>query len=79
MFARLAELAGAPAIELDHVEGRTAYAAYLHLCHRYPGLLDYDGRLAYAVNAEYADPNRLLRPGDELTLVPPVSGGASTL
>ncbi len=34
------------------------------------------GSLAVAVNREYARPNRVLRDGDEVALLPPVSGGA---
>ena len=34
------------------------------------------GSLAVAVNREYARPNRVLREGDEVALLPPVSGGA---
>ena len=35
--------------------------------------------LLYAVNKEYADAGRLLEDGDEVALIPPVSGGAFTL
>ena len=34
------------------------------------------GGLLYAVNREYAEPGRELRDGDEVALIPPVSGGA---
>ena len=33
-------------------------------------------RVAYAVNREYASRGTVLRDGDELALIPPVSGGA---
>jgi molybdopterin converting factor small subunit len=32
--------------------------------------------LLYAVNREYAEPDRELRDGDEVALIPPVSGGS---
>ena len=35
--------------------------------------------LLYAVNKEYADRDRALKPGDEVALIPPVSGGAFLL
>jgi MoaE-MoaD fusion protein len=35
--------------------------------------------LLYAVNKEYADADRLLEDGDEVALIPPVSGGAFRL
>jgi molybdopterin converting factor small subunit len=38
-----------------------------------------DGSLMYAVNAEYVDQDHPLRDGDELALIPPVSGGTRAL
>ena len=40
----------------------------------FPGL-EGAGRFAIAVNSEYADEGRLLVDGDEVALIPPVSGG----
>lgn len=35
------------------------------------------GRVSIAVNAEYVDPQHVLADGDEVALIPPVSGGCS--
>jgi molybdopterin synthase catalytic subunit/molybdopterin converting factor small subunit len=40
---------------------------------------DEPGGLLYAVNREYADADRMLADGDEVALIPPVSGGAFRL
>jgi molybdopterin synthase catalytic subunit len=40
---------------------------------------DEPGGLLYAVNREYADADRMLAEGDEVALIPPVSGGAFRL
>ncbi len=40
-----------------------------------PQLEKYAGSLAIAVNQEYALPTQVLREGDEIALLPPVSGG----
>ena len=40
------------------------------------GLGDEPEGLLYAVNREYAEPDRELRDGDEVAVIPPVSGGA---
>jgi len=40
-----------------------------------PQLEKYAGSLAIAVNREYALPSQVLREGDEVALLPPVSGG----
>ncbi len=72
LFAVLRERAGAGSLELDLPEGARvadALAAVDHLAGGMP--------LVLAVNREYAQPDVELRAGDELALVPPVSGGAS--
>jgi molybdopterin synthase catalytic subunit len=43
------------------------------------GLGDEPAGLLYAVNKEYAERDRALAPGDEVALIPPVSGGAVLL
>jgi MoaE-MoaD fusion protein len=43
------------------------------------GLGDEPSGLLYAVNREYADPDRELADGDEVALIPPVSGGSFRL
>lgn len=51
------------------------------LLHRYvrnaPQIEKFAGSLAIAVNREYASSTQILRDGDEVALLPPVSGGAS--
>jgi molybdopterin converting factor small subunit len=44
----------------------------------FPTLHEMEGRLLFAANAEYAGPEFVLHPGDELALIPPVSGGATS-
>jgi molybdopterin synthase catalytic subunit len=52
--------------------------AFLTLCERYPALRLMEGRLLFAANAEYAGAEFVLHAGDELALIPPVSGGATS-
>ena len=72
LFAGLRERAGWSERELDGVD---------RLADVWPGLNlgDEPDGLLYAVNKEYADRNRLLADGDEVALIPPVSGGAFRL
>jgi molybdopterin converting factor small subunit len=44
-------------------------------CLRIPGQVEIWSSLAVAVNREYADRTMVLRDGDEVALLPPVSGG----
>src|SRR3990172_3487658 len=75
LFARLADLAGTRETEVELGEGLSVAEAFHVLCQRFPELADHAGTLMYAVNAEYVSPDHPLRAGDELALIPPVSGG----
>ena len=71
LFAMLRERAGAPEVTLDLPEGARVSDALDSLAGLAEGI-----PLVMAVNREYADAGRVLDPGDELALIPPVSGGA---
>jgi molybdopterin synthase catalytic subunit len=72
VFAGLRERAGWSERELDGVA--TVADVWPAL-----GLGDEPAGLLYAVNQEYADRDRKLADGDEVALIPPVSGGAFRL
>ncbi len=76
LFARLGELAGTRDTEVELGEGITARDVYTLLCRRYPGLAGLEESLLFAVNAEYVTAEHPVRDGDEIALIPPVSGGA---
>ncbi len=76
LFARLSELAGTRETEVELGEGVSVGDAYRLLCQRYPELADYSHSLMFAVNAQYVSTEHPLADGDELALIPPVSGGA---
>ena len=69
-------LACKPADEIDLPEGGTVRDLLRHLEAQIPGLKKLLPSLALAVNHEYAGPDTVLRPNDEVALLPPVSGGA---
>ena len=77
LFAILRERAGRDSVELDLPEGARVDDALAALA-REPGLVDVLPRLsvAMAVNRSYAAGDTELGEGDELALIPPVSGGA---
>lgn len=75
LFARLADLAGTRETEVELGEGLSVAEAFRLLCQRFPEMADHAGSLMYAVNAEYVSSDHPLRAGDELALIPPVSGG----
>ena len=71
LFAMLRERAGANEIELDLPDGARVSDALEQLGDLAAGL-----PLVMAVNREYAAEEQVLDPGDELALIPPVSGGS---
>jgi molybdopterin synthase catalytic subunit/molybdopterin converting factor small subunit len=74
LFAGLRERAGAGERELELPEGASVADVWASL-----GLGDEPQGLLYAVNREYAARERRLTDGDEVALIPPVSGGAFRL
>jgi molybdopterin converting factor subunit 1 len=78
-FARLAQLTGLREVEVELGGGLTAGGVYRVLSERYPQIAGLERSLLYAVNASYVEPDAPVRPGDELALIPPVSGGAGAL
>ena len=46
-----------------------------HIVKKLPEIRDFLPKLAFAINREYVKPDAILRDGDELALLPPVSGG----
>jgi len=74
LFAGLRELAGTRAAEIELAPGSTAADVWpaLALGAEPPGLL-------LAVNKSYAARDTVLEDGDEIALIPPVSGGAFRL
>ena len=75
LFAAARDLAGRGEVEIelppgaDVAELRQALAAHL------PALAPLAARSLVAVNAEYASDSTPVAEGDELALIPPVSGG----
>ncbi|HLI59853.1 MAG TPA: molybdenum cofactor biosynthesis protein MoaE [Solirubrobacteraceae bacterium] len=71
LFAGLRERAGAGEVTLDLPDGARVSDALQAVAEITAGT-----RVVMAVNREYADERQRLAPGDELALIPPVSGGA---
>ena len=72
-FASVRDLVGARSQAIEVAEGTTLGSLFRTYVDKYPKLGSLG--LAYAVNHEYSDRSRVLKDGDEIALIPPVSGG----
>lgn len=72
LFAALRDAAG-PSVEVTLPAGATVRALRAELARVLPPALL--ARSAIAVNHEYADEARAVTEGDEVAVIPPVSGG----
>ena len=77
LFAIVKERAGAGEVSLDLPDGATVAAVAAALEQRFPVVAGFLGRSAFAVNREYVDAATALRDGDEVAVIPPVSGGST--
>jgi molybdopterin converting factor subunit 1 len=75
LFARLRDIAGAAELSRDIVAGATIGSVWRELAGEYPELGPYERSVSSAVNADYARMDQVLRDGDEVAFLPPVSGG----
>ncbi len=74
-FALYRERAGRSQFTLELPEGATVADLTDEIRSHFPTLAPTDVKIVVAVNAEYAEPDTLLHQGDEVCLIPPVSGG----
>ena len=75
-FAILRERAGRDSETLELPTGETVSALLGRLGERGAALKGLEGRVQVAVNQQMVPPSHVLADGDEVALIPPVSGGA---
>ena len=78
LFAVQRELAGTRELALELPVASTVADAWAGLVERHPVLAPGRSSVRFAVNGEYAGPDTLLGDGDEVAVIPPVSGGGAT-
>jgi molybdopterin synthase catalytic subunit len=78
LFAMQRELAGTRGVELALPAGATIEDAWDALVGRFPDLAPGRAALRFARNGGYAPPETPLTDGDEVAMIPPVSGGEAS-
>ena len=74
-LASYREIAGTTTARIALAAGSTVAELIAQVCAQFPGLPDAD-RIVAAVNNDYREPDYVLDDGDEVALIPPVSGGS---
>ena len=77
LFAVYRDRIGESTLNLRLEEGTSVAQLAEQLVASYPHVFPRAKDLVVAVNQEYADHSQLLSGGDEIALIPPVSGGVS--
>lgn len=75
LFAVLQDIVGSSEISLQLRPGTSALEVWQTLREKHPQLLPFPAPPMTAINESYASPETVLRDGDELAFIPPVSGG----
>jgi molybdopterin converting factor subunit 1 len=75
LFGAAADRAGTRKVRLEVGEPTTLAGVWPLLVERHPDLSSMRDTLAFAVNGEYARMDGRVGPGDEVAVLPPVSGG----
>ena len=75
LFARLRDIAGSAELAREITPGATIGDLWHDLAGEYPEFAPYERSISSAVNADYARMTHVLRAGDEVAFLPPVSGG----
>jgi MoaE-MoaD fusion protein len=77
LFAGLHDLVGLRELEMELADGATVADLRRQLVSQYPAVEPLMNALVCAVDEEYVSNDHHLRPGDEVALIPPISGGSS--
>lgn len=75
LFALYRERLGTDTLTFDLPDGEHVEDMLALLIRRFPHLLPLVDNTRVAVNQEFAEPSQVLHDGDEVALIPPVSGG----
>jgi molybdopterin converting factor subunit 1 len=75
LFALFRDRAGTAEVAIDLPAGGTAGDVIAAVIGRYPELMPFENRVAVAVNLTMVARSAVIQSGDEVALIPPVSGG----
>jgi len=75
LFAAYQEAYGVPELVLTFPQGTPVAAVRDRLLAEHPELEQWRRVTRFGINWQFVEPETVLQPGDEVVLIPPVSGG----
>ena len=74
-YSQLRDLAGTHTADLDLTNGATVSDLLENIYANFPALRSRDKNILVGAGVEFIDRNYKLKPGDEISIMPPVQGG----
>jgi MoaD family protein len=74
-YAQLRDLVGKREIDVDLAEGSTVRDLLDEIYAQQPKLRSHDKSILIGADVEFVDRNYKLKPGEEISIMPPVQGG----
>ena len=74
-YSQLRDLAGRSGFDVDLVEGTVVSDLLEQIYAKAPALRSHDKSILVGAGVEFVDRNYELKPGDEVSIMPPVQGG----
>ncbi len=74
-YAQLRDLSGMRELEVNLAEGATVHDLLEKIYAQQPALRLHDKSILIGVGVEFVDRNYELKPGEEISIMPPVQGG----
>jgi molybdopterin synthase sulfur carrier subunit len=75
LFAIFQEVLGTDEMQIELESGTSVSEIFNRLVSQHPNLEQWRSLTRYAVNRNFTEPQTILKNGDEVALIPPVSGG----
>lgn len=75
LFAVFQEVLATDQIQIDLPVGATVSQIFDRLVAQHPNLEKWRSLTRYAINLNFSEPHTIVNNGDEVALIPPVSGG----
>ena len=75
LFSSFREIVGAKEEDLELDDGATVQVLLEHYIAKFPQMGKFREHIILSVNKEYGAPTKVLKAGDEVSFLPPVSGG----